>query len=77
MLLDLNKGSLDFFKNGVPHGPGYPAGSVTGPVVHAVQLDFDHEICGDGECYQFGPEGASVRLISNATWPELAPGGSQ
>jgi hypothetical protein len=24
--------------NGVQHGPGYPAGSVTGPVVCAVQL---------------------------------------
>jgi hypothetical protein len=27
-----------FFKNGVQHGPGYPAGSVAGPVVHAVQM---------------------------------------
>jgi hypothetical protein len=38
MLLDLDNGSLRFFKNGVKHGPGYPAGSVTGPVVHAVQM---------------------------------------
>jgi hypothetical protein len=38
MLLDLDNGSLRFFKNGVQHGPGYAAGSVTGPVVHAVQL---------------------------------------
>jgi hypothetical protein len=38
MLLDLNSGSLLFFKNGVQHGPGYPAGSVTGPVVAAVAL---------------------------------------
>jgi hypothetical protein len=38
VLLDLNDGSLRFFKNGVQHGPGYPAGSVTGPVVCAVQL---------------------------------------
>jgi hypothetical protein len=38
MLLDLGNGSLRFFKNGVRHGPGYPAGSVTGPVVHAVQM---------------------------------------
>jgi hypothetical protein len=37
MLLDLHNGSLRFFKNGVQHGPGYPAGSVTGPVVHALQ----------------------------------------
>jgi hypothetical protein len=39
MLLDLNEGSLTFFKNGVQHGPGYPAGSVTGPVVHALLMD--------------------------------------
>jgi hypothetical protein len=38
MLLDLDNGSLRFFKNGVQHGPGYPAGSVTGPVVEAVQM---------------------------------------
>jgi hypothetical protein len=37
VLLDLDEGSLRFFKNGVRHGPGYPAGSVTGPVVCAVQ----------------------------------------
>jgi hypothetical protein len=38
VLLDLENGSLSFFKNGVQHGPGFPAGSVTGPVVHAVQM---------------------------------------
>jgi hypothetical protein len=38
VLLDLNSGSLLFFKNGVQHGPGYPAGSVTGPVVAAAEL---------------------------------------
>jgi hypothetical protein len=38
VLLDLDEGSLRFFQNGVQHGPGYPAGSVTGPVVCAVQL---------------------------------------
>jgi hypothetical protein len=38
MLLDLDNGSLRFFKNGVEHGPGYAAGSVTGPVVAAVQM---------------------------------------
>jgi hypothetical protein len=54
MLLDLNNGSLRFFKNGVAHGPGYPAGSVTGPVVHAVQL------------YK---EDTSVRLLPNAQAP--------
>jgi hypothetical protein len=40
VLLDLNNGSLLFFKNGVQHGPGYAAGSVTGPVVAAVEFDF-------------------------------------
>jgi hypothetical protein len=38
VLLDLNEGSLRFYLNGVQHGPGYPAGSVTGPVVCAVQM---------------------------------------
>jgi hypothetical protein len=38
VLLDLDEGSLRYFVNGVQHGPGYPAGSVTGPVVCAVQL---------------------------------------
>jgi hypothetical protein len=36
--LDLDNGSLRFFKNGVQHGPGYAAGSMTGPVVAAVQM---------------------------------------
>jgi hypothetical protein len=38
VLLDLNEGSLRFFKNDVQHGNGYPAGSVTGPVVCAAQM---------------------------------------
>jgi hypothetical protein len=54
MLLDLNNSSLRFFKNGVEHGPGYPAGSVTGPVVHAVQMYNNGEI---------------VRLLSDAEAP--------
>jgi hypothetical protein len=55
VLLDLNNGSLLFFKNGVQHGPGYPAGSVTGPVVHALQLE---------------ESGVSARLLSNLRqWP--------
>jgi hypothetical protein len=41
VLLDLNNGSLLFFKNGVQHGPGYAAGSVTGPVVAAVELYYE------------------------------------
>jgi hypothetical protein len=51
VLLDLGNGSLRFFKNGVQNGPGFAAGSVTGPVVAAV-----HMIC----------EGTSVRLLPNA-----------
>jgi hypothetical protein len=54
VLLDLDNGSLRFFKNGVQHGPGYPAGSVTGPVVAAVQMYY---------------EDASVRLLPNAEAP--------
>jgi hypothetical protein len=54
VLLDLNNGSLLFFKNGVQHGPGYAAGSVTGPVVAAVELDLN---------------GNSVRLHANAAFP--------
>jgi hypothetical protein len=54
VLLDLDNGSLRFFKNGEQHGPGYPAGSVTGPVVHAVQMSNNGEI---------------LRLLPNAEAP--------
>jgi hypothetical protein len=54
VLLDLDNGSLRFFKNGVQHGPGFPAGSVTGPVVAAVQMHSKDE---------------SVRLLLNAEAP--------
>jgi hypothetical protein len=54
MLLDLDNGSLRFFKNGVEHGPGFAAGSITGPVVAAVQC---------------AVEGESVRLLPNAQAP--------
>jgi hypothetical protein len=57
VLLDLDNGSLRFFKNGVQHGPGYPAGSVTGPVVAAVQMIYPAE---------------SVRLLPNAEAPANA-----
>jgi hypothetical protein len=57
VLLDLNDGSLRFFKNGVQHGPGYAAGSVTGPVVAAAQmLHMKH----------------SLRLLPNAEAPANA-----
>jgi hypothetical protein len=54
VLLDLENGSLHFFKNGAQHGPGYPAGSVTGPVVAAVQMIHRDD---------------SVRLLPNAQAP--------
>jgi hypothetical protein len=54
VLLDLNNGSLLFFRNGVQHGPGYPAGSVTGPVVAAVEM---------------GYEGNKVRLHADVAFP--------
>jgi hypothetical protein len=54
VLLDLDNGSLRFFKNGVQHGPGYPAGSVTGPVVAAVQM---------------ANKDSSARLLPNAETP--------
>jgi hypothetical protein len=38
VLLGLDGGSLRFFRNGAQHGPGYAAGSATGPVVAAVQM---------------------------------------
>ena len=55
VLLDLGDGSLRFFRNGAQHGPGYAAGSVTGPVVAAVQMYFPND---------------SVRLLPNAPQPE-------
>jgi hypothetical protein len=55
VLLDLGNGSLRFFKNGVQHGPGYAAGSVTGPVVAAVQM--------------YNAKDDSVRLLPNAEAP--------
>jgi hypothetical protein len=57
MLLDLDNGSLRFFKNGVQLGPGYPAGSVAGPVVAAAQMY---------------TKDTSVRLLPNAEAPANA-----
>jgi hypothetical protein len=54
VLLDLDNGSLRFFKNGVQHAPGYAAGSVTGPVVAAIHM------------YR---KDLSVRLLPNAEAP--------
>jgi hypothetical protein len=59
VLLDLDEGSLCFFKNGVQHGRGYPARSVAGPVVLALQM---------------WHEGQSVRIITphHTCWPSRA-----
>jgi hypothetical protein len=54
MLVDLDRGSLLFFKNGEQHGPGYGAGSVTGPVVLALQMRY---------------EGQSGRVVADAVMP--------
>ena len=54
ILLDLDDGSLRFFKNGVEHGPGYPAGSVTGPVALGAQMRYT---------------GHAARLLPDAAWP--------
>jgi hypothetical protein len=54
ILLDLDDGSLRFFKNGTQHGSGYPAGSVAGPVVVAVQM---------------GNRDDSVRMLPDAEVP--------
>ena len=60
ILLDLDDGSLRFFKNGVAHGPGYPAGSVTGPVAMATQMYFaGHAVNGT----------STVRLLADVEWP--------
>jgi hypothetical protein len=57
ILLDAKAGSLLFFKNGVQNGPGYAAGSVTAPVVHAIQV-------GDGDC---------IRVVADVAWPASHP----
>jgi hypothetical protein len=57
VVLDLDEGSLRFFMNGVQHGPGYPAGSVTGPVVCAVTTTNP----------QLDNPGTSVRLLPQDT----------
>jgi hypothetical protein len=54
VLLDLNNGSLLFFKNGVQNGPGYPASYVTGPVVAAVEM---------------GVKNVAVRLHADVAFP--------
>jgi hypothetical protein len=60
VLLDLGDNSLRFFQNGAHHGPGYATGSVTGPVVAAVQMYNPNE-----SDYNYG-----VRLLPNTQQPK-------
>jgi hypothetical protein len=57
VLLDLDEGTIFFFKNGILFGTGYTG--VKGPVLAAGQLFFadKYETC-------------SVRLVTNAVWPD-------
>ena len=64
ILLDLDDGSLRFFKNGVEHGPGYPAGSVVGPVARAAQMFYS-----DLTAHMFDDGQNAVRLLPGAAWP--------
>jgi hypothetical protein len=57
MLLDLDSGSLRFFINGVQHGAGFAAGSVTEPVVAAVHM---------------ANKDSTLRLLPNAEAPASA-----
>jgi hypothetical protein len=43
VLLDMDEGSLRFYRNGVRYGPGFTCG-VTGPLVRAVQLVYHGQI---------------------------------
>ena len=69
VLLDLDDGSLLFFKNGAKHGPGYPAGSVTGPVAAAVQMRYIEQPRTVQMRYIEGPNAHAVRLLHDAAWP--------
>ena len=48
VVVDHDEGSVGFLLNGKPHGPGWGKGSLSGPVVPAVQMF---------------SEGGSVRLV--------------
>ena len=57
VLLDMDLGSLQYYKNGVKHGYGFPPGSVRGPVLHALQI---------------GDINESARLLPDSPWPARA-----
>lgn len=54
VLLDIDRGSLRFFKNGAEHGPGFRDGSVPGGVILAVQMYYAR---------------SAVKLIADPEWP--------
>jgi hypothetical protein len=63
VLLDIDDGSLRFYKNGILHGPGFPPGSVIGPVSHAVQL------CGLWDSVRLHPDVQDPTVDVSATEP--------
>jgi hypothetical protein len=77
VLLDLNEGSLRFFKNGVQHGPGYPADSVTGPGTRQCSCSHLTQALG---CFHKMPtmhccsrgNTAPGSAVSNPRWPSSA-----
>jgi hypothetical protein len=75
LLLDLDNYSLLFFKNGEKHGPGYGAGSVTGPVVLAMQMYYKDQSgrVVAGAVRPSGYEGAEAVLSAAGKEEQLAP----
>lgn len=58
VLLNLDDGSLLFFKNGVKHGVGFPAGNVKGPVTVGVEMFYAEE-----------HHPSAVRIVPHPDWP--------
>jgi hypothetical protein len=74
VLLDLDCGSLCFFKNGVKHGPGFAPGSGTGPVTAAVRFETPRSWQRQSQTPEgctAGPRTAvwSARILPNAKVP--------
>jgi hypothetical protein len=75
LLLDLDNHSLLFFKNSEKHGPGYGAGSVTGPVVLAMQMYLEGQSgrVAAGAVMPSGYEGPEAVLGAVGKEEQLAP----